>query len=132
MTPVVLDASTAVDLITDQGRRSVMALRAVEDREVWAPALIDLEVMNALARMERAGDITPAIGTIVIAEWMRLPVQRYTDVLLVTAVWRLRASIRVADAFYVALAAQLGCPLITSDGRLARAPHPGVSVTLIS
>lgn len=34
----------------------------------------------------------------------------------------LRANLTAYDAFYVALAEALDCPLITSDGRLANAP----------
>ena len=36
--------------------------------------------------------------------------------------WQLRTNLTAYDALYVALAEQLNLPLLSSDGRLARAP----------
>jgi predicted nucleic acid-binding protein len=35
------------------------------------------------------------------------------------------------DATYVALAEALGCELVTADGRLAQAPGPTCSITVL-
>jgi predicted nucleic acid-binding protein len=39
-------------------------------------------------------------------------------------VWELRNNVRTSDAYYVALAKALRCPLLTLDQRLARATGP--------
>ncbi len=39
-------------------------------------------------------------------------------------VWELRDTVRTYDAWYVAVAESLGCPLATLDARLVAAPGP--------
>jgi predicted nucleic acid-binding protein len=39
-------------------------------------------------------------------------------------VWELRASVSAYDAWYVAVAEELACPLATLDARLSRAAGP--------
>ena len=131
MTSLILDASVALDLVVDQGHRTDAATGAVAGQELFAPSLIDLEVVSALARMERAGALTSTQGARAVDAWDKVRVTRCSDVLLLRDAWLLRQSMRVADAFYVALAQVLGAPLVTSDARMARAPHPGVAVTLV-
>ncbi len=46
-------------------------------------------------------------------------------------VWELRNVVSADDATYVALAEHLGCSLVTSDGRLARAPGVRCPITLV-
>jgi predicted nucleic acid-binding protein len=126
----VVDASVWVDAILDGPRRD-RALLAVETLDPWAPQLIDSEVASAVARLERAGAITSAEADTAMADWRSLRVERASNDLLLDDVWALRHSIRTTDAFYVVLARILGCPLITSDARLSRAPVNDVTVTLV-
>jgi len=44
---------------------------------------------------------------------------RYQHTVLVERAWQLRHNFTAYDAMYVALSEMLGCPLVTSDGRLA-------------
>ena len=53
---------------------------------------------------------------------MSLPATRYPHAPFARRVWDLRANLTPYDAAYVALAESLGCVLVTSDARLARAP----------
>jgi predicted nucleic acid-binding protein len=126
----VVDASVWVDALLDGPRRNG-ALLAVETLEPWAPQLIDSEVVSAIARLERAGVVTSAEADTAMADWGSVRVERASSDLLLDDVWALRHSIRTTDAFYVVLARILGCPLITSDARLARAPVGDLTVTLV-
>jgi len=128
--PVVVDASAMVNFV---GRDCVSnAVRQmIGDRDLVAPALIDVEVLSAFARLERAHTITSADAQAAVAEWGQIAIDRISIEVLTPLAWAWRHSIRITDAYYVAVARLLNAPLVTSDARLARAPHPGVTVTLV-
>jgi predicted nucleic acid-binding protein len=58
-------------------------------------------------------------------------VRRFSTLALLPAVWALRANVTAYDACYVALARDLGCPLVTGDLRLSRAPKLGVPLVTV-
>lgn len=97
---------------------------------VDASALV--EVLSALAGLERRGVITPARATEAVTDLLDLPVVRVATEGLLLDVWALRANVCAYDAAYVVLARRLGCPLVTADRRLAAAPGLGVAVTVVS
>ena len=51
--------------------------------------------------------------------------RRFPTLELLPTVWKLRANVTSYDACYVALA-RAGCPLVTADRKLFRAPGLGV------
>ena len=51
---------------------------------------------------------------------MRL--NRYPHTALVRRMWELNENVTIQDSAYIALAEILDAPLVTMDGRLARAP----------
>ena len=51
-----------------------------------------------------------------------LDLRRHPDDVLSSRIWELRANVTAYDAAYLALAEALRAPLLTTDGRLARAP----------
>lgn len=112
--------------------RGARVLDALSGSELWAPSLVDSEVLSALARMERADVITGAEATRGLDAWLRLSCQRFPSEFLLHDAWSLRAALRVSDAQYVALADRLGATLLTCDARLARAPVGNVQIQLIS
>ena len=132
MNQIVLDASAAVEALVSPRGLGGHVRAVLGGCEMHAPELIDTEVLSALARLERAGTLTRAGATEAVSFWEVLPINRYGGPGLIREVWRTRGSLRISDAFYLALARGMGIPLLTCDGRLARAPHPGVTVTLIS
>lgn len=91
-----------------------------------APAHLDAEVLSALGRLKRAGQLTraaervEALATFGARRWPLAP--------LLSPAWALVDRIATRDALYVALAASLDAVLITSDGRLRRAAAGVVAV----
>jgi predicted nucleic acid-binding protein len=72
-----------------------------------------------------------AAGWGALDTWRRLGVARYPTVSLLHRVWELRQNLSAYDAGYVALAEHLGCPLLTADSRLGRAPGVRCTITLV-
>jgi predicted nucleic acid-binding protein len=131
MSSVVLDASAAVELLlrTPAGGRAEAALRG---RRVAVPAHFDAEVLSALGRLVRAGDLTERLVEPILHELARAPFVRYTLQPLLVAAWGLRHSLALRDAIYVTLARRLGALIVTADARLAQAPALGIAVSLIT
>lgn len=121
---IVLDASALVDVVLDQPSAQ-WVLAKVAEGEVSAPAHQPAEILSALARLVRGATLEPGMARDALDEALALP-QRL--VLPTTAhvrrAFALRDRIRVVDGLYVALADELGCPLVTTDRRLAGADAP--------
>jgi predicted nucleic acid-binding protein len=117
---VVVDASVLVDLLADTevapAARSRLA-RAV----LHAPAHIDAEVLSALGRMNRAGELATSAVDDGLAHLATVPITRHDLPGLVAGAWSRRADLRLLDALYVELAARLGVRVLTTDHRLVRA-----------
>ena len=60
-----------------------------------------------------------------------MAIRRYPHKPLLPRVWQLRSSLTAYDAAYVALAELLNAPLLTRDGRLARATGHQAKVELV-
>lgn len=126
MSIVVVDASVVVDLICDfaaaEGYREILTSADA----VAAPAHLDAEVLSALGRLQRTGQLTRgpervhALATFGASRWPLRP--------LLAPAWALIDRIATRDALYVALAASLNAILITTDGRLRRSAAGIVAV----
>lgn len=91
---------------------------------VHAPHLIDAELGNVLRRHVARGALAPDHARTMLARVPSLVDHRYGHTgAIATAAWTLRDNLTFYDAIYVALAAALGVPLITTDRRLAAAPR---------
>jgi predicted nucleic acid-binding protein len=121
---IVLDASALVDLVLDQpGAEWVVG--QIDGEEITAPAHQSGEVLSALARLVRGAVLTPDVAREALDEALDLP-QRLVapSDAHVRRAFALREHVRVTDGLYVALADELGCPLVTTDRRLAGAHAP--------
>ncbi len=120
---MVLDASAAVELLlnTPAGRR-VSSRLADETEAIHAPYLIDIEVAQVLRRHVLHGLLADTRAVRALDRWRDLDIERYPHTPLLDRVWQLRHNVSAYDAVYVALAEALSIPLVTGDGRLARAP----------
>lgn len=125
---IVVDASAAVlGLLNDGEARAQLANEALA-----VPHLVDSEIVQALRSQVRRGEVDAADAQRAIDTWARLGIQRVGLVGLLRRVWELRENLTAYDATYVAVAETLGCPLLTADRRLARAPGPACPITLVS
>ncbi|HMS74419.1 type II toxin-antitoxin system VapC family toxin [Gordonia sp. (in: high G+C Gram-positive bacteria)] len=125
----VIDASTLVDALLPV-EAQLAARRTMKDHKLWAPSILDMEVMSAVWRLERTSAISPQEASRAVQGLRTAPIRRIDCALLLPEAWAMRTSVRVSDAFYVATARLLGADLVTSDARLARAHALGITVIL--
>ncbi|MBX3485691.1 type II toxin-antitoxin system VapC family toxin [Phenylobacterium sp.] len=118
---IVVDASAALDLLLQKPTAKALELRVFAvGEELHAPHLIDLEVVQALRRHVKAGQMSSERARQSLEAWVVFPVARHVHDLLLPRIWELRDSITAYDAAYVALAEALDATLLTTDARLAR------------
>jgi predicted nucleic acid-binding protein len=118
---VVVDASTVVAALVDGGPDGRWAEQLVLSGALAAPHLMPAEVGNVLRRAASAGRISADAATLAHADLQSLRVELFPYEPFADRIWELRANVTCYDAWYVALAEFLGCPLVTLDSRLARA-----------
>jgi predicted nucleic acid-binding protein len=127
---VVIDASALVELLL-QSKRAPAVLQAVGHTEMVAPDGINPEVLSALRRLERIGELPAGRARQAVDDLLDAAVRRLPTLPLLPEAWTLRANVTSYDACNVALARELRCPLITGDLRLSRAPGLGVPLITV-
>jgi predicted nucleic acid-binding protein len=117
---LVLDASALVEALigTTIGTSVRARMRACE---LHAPAHLDAEVLSALGRLHRAGDLNEALVSNALGELAVAPITRHHLAPLLAGAWAARDRLRLVDALYVELSNALVARLLTTDARLARA-----------
>jgi predicted nucleic acid-binding protein len=116
---VVLDASAMVDLLAGQSSARPIR-RRLEGAAIHVPAHFDVEVLSAVGRLCRAGQLTDDDASELLGALRRAPFSRHLLESLIEGAWSRRNTHRLVDAVYVELAEQLRAPLITTDRRLAK------------
>lgn len=130
---IVLDASVLANVVGDDGAVGARARILVGEAESLAgPDLVDVETVAVLRRRWLAGTVDDRRFEQAVADLADLPLVRFPTLALMRRAFELRADVTAYDACYVALAELLECPLVTADGRLARAPGPRCPVRLVS
>jgi len=114
---LVVDASAIVDLLLGNELGAAVR-RRVAGTVLHAPAHLDAEVLSALGRLHRAGDLDVDVVQRMLAAQAVAPLERHPVADLLAGAWARRHQLRLGDALYVELAAGLGLPLITTDRRL--------------
>lgn len=118
---IVLDAAALVDVVLDQPAKA-WVLDQLGGEEVSAPAHQRAEVLSAITRLHRAGEIPEPAAQEALEEASDLETELVLPTIEhVRRAFALRERIRVLDGLYVALAEERDCPLVTTDRRL-----PGV------
>lgn len=128
--PVVLDTSALVELLLNTPKAAAVR-QAIGDADVVVADLVNVEVVSTLRRLERTSAIDPGRATEAVADLAAGPLRQLSTRPLITEAWGLRDNLSAYDAFHVALARTLDCPLVTGDLRLARAPGLRVSVLAV-
>jgi predicted nucleic acid-binding protein len=128
--PVVIDASALVELLV-QSKRAPAVLQAVGNTEMVAPDVINPEVLSALRRLERIGKLRAGRASQAVDDLLDAGVRCFPTLPLLPEAWAMQANVSANDACYVALARDLGCPLVTGDRRLSLAPGLGVPLITV-
>lgn len=117
---LVLDASATVEALLGStiGRAARERMRGAQ---LHAPAHMDAEVLSALGRLHRAGEVAAEVVGAGLTELASAPITRQPLDRLLNAAWQRRHELRLVDALYVVLSEQLDALLLTTDARLARA-----------
>ena len=119
---IVVDASVLVDVLLRRpaaldGVEQVVADRT--DDALHAPELIELESLNALRRLVRAGAVGADGAGRAVADLEAVRLIRHPHAPLRARVWSLRDALSAYDASYLALAEALDAVLLTADRGLA-------------
>ena len=115
----MIDASATVEALI--GTPLGTAVRArMRGSELHCPAHLDAEVLSALGRLNRGGDLSTTTVSSALSELAGAPIARHHLAGLLAGAWTARERLRLVDALYVELARSLEAALLTTDARLAR------------
>ena len=128
---IVIDASVLVAAIAGgEGRVERIRDRIEQEDELAAPHLIDLEVLNALHRTLRRGELTADRAVAGVQDLAELALSRFAHEPFIDRIWELREMLSAYDAAYLALAEAVAIPLVTCDAALASVAGASVEVEL--
>jgi predicted nucleic acid-binding protein len=121
---VVIDSSVIVAALVDTGADGAWAERIIEPGGLYAPEMVRVEATNVLRRLELAKKISTPEANAAHEDLMLLEIELFSFDPFSDRVWELRHTVTSYDAWYVAVAEDLAFPLVTLDGRLAKASGP--------
>ena len=124
----VVDASILVAVLVDSGDDGTWAETAIADGGLVSPELVLVESTNILRRQARSGQLSRVEAAIAFRSLIRLDVELFPFMPFAERVWELGENLTSYDAWYVALAEALGCPLVTLDRKLGRAAGPACEI----
>ncbi len=118
---IVIDASAWVDLAT--GVATARLVNAATTNGHWlVPEHFRLEGLNAVRGRWLGRQISDLQFNALTAELISTDVDVWPTAPLLPRVRALAANANAYDASYIALAEEVGSPLVTSDAKLARVP----------
>ena len=120
----VVDGSVIVAALVDSGHEGAWAESVVAAGALLAPELALAEASNILRRLELTGEISQFEAAGAHRDLLRLDMDLFPFAPFAERVWALRNNLTCYDAWYVAIAEEFGCPLMTLDRKLSRASGP--------
>lgn len=118
---IVIDTSAMVEALV--GRAPGDELLDALTGDVAAPYLLDVEVVSVLRGLLLGRKITPGTADEARRDHFAFTIVRHEFEPLADRVWALRDRFTAYDAWYLALAEALECPLYTCDAKLAGSGH---------
>ena len=129
---IVVDASAVLEMLLGTERGVHIADRVLTpEQRLHAPHLIDVEITQALRRLVMLKEIDASRAELALGDYLALVIERHSHVEMLPRLWQLRDALSACDASYVALAEGLQAPLLTCDGKLARAHGHEAIVDLV-
>lgn len=116
---IVIDATVWVDLLL--GRLADNLTQALLSDSCLSPPHVDFEVGAALVRAERRAVIPAGQAVELVRTFSGVPVERPWHTSDPVTALSLVDSATYADAWYLAMAARLGCAVMTLDSGMANA-----------
>lgn len=128
---IVVDASVLASALGDDGPDGDRARHRLAGERLFAPELIDLEVVSVWRRAARSGRLDDRRAGLALADLASMPLARASHRPLLARIWELRTNLTPYDAAYVALAELLDSLLVTADRALSRASGIECEVELL-
>ncbi len=121
---LVIDASALVAILGERDQDGRWATAAVAGERLAAPHIVLAETSNSLRRLERRGYLSGGEANRAHRELAESSVSLFEFGPFAERIWELRNNLSSYDAWYVAIAEALDCPLVTLDLRMSRSPGP--------
>jgi predicted nucleic acid-binding protein len=119
---IVADASALLQVLSLGGNATAINARLfTRSTPICVPHLVDAEIASILRKHVLLGRIARPRARDALQDFLDLSLIRFQHTPLLPRVFALAHTVTAYDAFYVALAESLNAPLVTCDGRLARA-----------
>jgi predicted nucleic acid-binding protein len=129
---IVVDASVLVDALVDDGPVGEAARAELTKDPHWAgPSHLLVEVMSVIRGKVLDGKLALARAEEAIVALPSLVIDEVGATGLLDRIWELRGNVTAYDAAYVAAAELMACPLVTGDGRLAKASGVRCDIRLL-
>ncbi|MFI6239292.1 type II toxin-antitoxin system VapC family toxin [Micromonospora sp. NPDC050795] len=130
---IVVDASVLADALVDDGPVGDAARAELTADPHWAaPGHLLVEVMSVIRGKALGGKLSPARAQEAVDTLPSLVIDEVDVLLLLDRMWQLRSNVTAHDAAYVAAAELMACPLVTGDGRLAKANGVRCEIRLLA
>lgn len=129
---IVIDASLGIELfVRSEAAATIRDLIDRAGRDMAAPEVFDLEILQTLRRFERNRVISPERAVKALDVFRHAPIEKHAHRLLGPRIWALRDNLTAYDAAYFALAELLDAPLWTRDAKFADVPGHAARVEVI-